>query len=329
MRSTPAQAGGGRNRAALVEKAHQSIIRGSRSFAFASSLFDRPTREKAWLLYAWCRRCDDIADDQDHGGELGRQSGAHSGAKDRVKGIRILTNRALEGMPTADIGFDALGMLARECPITQDMTDDVIRGFAMDADEWRPRTEGDMMRYCYHVAGAVGVMMAHVMGVDSRDSDTFDRACDLGLAFQLANIARDVVEDDAAGRCYLPVEWLVEMDLSPGQHCKPANRFELASLMPRMIALMDHHADAARIGAARLHFRQRWAVLSAARIYTAIGHKVLRRGQKAWHNRVVVGPLAKLGHVIAAFFEALANSPPVLDEMPRWTRAELRPVKGW
>ena len=55
----------------------------------------------------------------------------------------------------------------------------------------------------------LGVMMAVVMGVDPADKDTLDRANDLGLAFQLSNIARDIVEDDAAGRCYLPVEWLV------------------------------------------------------------------------------------------------------------------------
>src|SRR3546814_3739867 len=67
-----------------------------------------------------------------------------------------------------------------------------------------------LLRYSYHVAGAVGVAMALVMGVDPRDETTLDRASDLGIAFQLANIARDVAEDAAADRCYLPVEWMVE-----------------------------------------------------------------------------------------------------------------------
>ena len=57
-----------------------------------------------------------------------------------------------------------------------------------------------LWRYCYHVAGAVGVMMAVVMGVARDDGETLDRACDLGIAFQLANIARDIGEDDAAER---------------------------------------------------------------------------------------------------------------------------------
>lgn len=325
LRETPARAGGGRDRDALIWKAEDAIKEGSRSFSLASKLFDRPTREQVWLLYAWCRRCDDIADDQHMGGALG----SAKNQEDRVQAIRVLTRRALDGLPTADPAFDGLGVVAAECGLTREMVDDVIGGFALDATGWQPRSEGDTMRYCYHVAGAVGVMMARVMGVPGEDFDTYDRACDLGLAFQLANIARDIVEDDAAGRCYLPQEWLAEADLAPGQHARPENRFVLASIMPRMIGMMDQHIAAARYGARQLKFRQRWAVLSAARIYGAIGHKVLARGQNAWDRRVVVSKPAKLGHVAAALVEALWNRPERPETMPRWTRDKLQPMKGW
>lgn len=319
VRHTPSQPGGGRNRAALVEKARLSIKQGSKSFSAASRLFDRTTRERVWLLYAWCRRCDDIADAQDHGGELGDQSGA----LDRVEAIRVLTRRALDGQPTADVAFDAFGLVARECGITQAMADDVIAGFELDAQDWRPRSEDDLLRYCYHVAGAVGVMMAVVMGVDRQDEDTLDRACDLGLAFQLANIARDIVEDDAADRCYLPVEWLVEEDIEPGQHTKPHHRQELADMATQLVSLMEQHEAAARIGAARLPFRSRWAVLSAARIYGEIGREVRRRGAGAWDSRVSTTTWDKIRHAAAAFVEALVNKPPALAEMPRWTRRDF------
>ncbi len=325
MRTTPAQAGGGRERHALVVRAKDAMARGSRSFAIATRLFDRITRERVWLLYAWCRRCDDIADNQELGGDLGHQENRPA----RVKAIRALTRRAFEGLPTADPAFDGFGVVAFERGITSEMADDVIGGFALDASDWRPRTEGDMMRYCYHVAGAVGVMMAKVMGVPGDEFETYDRACDLGLGFQLANIARDVVEDDAAGRCYLPAEWLAERDIAPGEHAKPANRFELAALMPRLIGMMDRHIAAARLGAARLPFRQRWAVLSAARIYGGIGHRVLDRGQNAWNSRTRIGSLTKFGHVVAALGEALLNRPRPLVEPPRWSRNNLQPMKGW
>ncbi|MEP5938102.1 MAG: phytoene/squalene synthase family protein [Erythrobacter sp.] len=319
MRETMRQPGGTRHRAPLVEKSYDAIAQGSKSFAAASRLFDRKTRERVWLLYAWCRRCDDLADAQDMGGELGDQSDI----ADRVKHIRILTQAALDGQPTADPAFDAFGLVASECGLTMEDADAVLAGFDLDARDWRPRTERDLMQYCWHVAGAVGVMMALVMGVRREDADTLDRAADLGFAFQLANIARDVVEDDAAGRCYLPVEWLVEEDIEPGQHTKPHHRQELADMAAKMVSLMEAHAAASRLGAARLPFRSRWAILSAARIYTAIGREVEAKGTAAWDHRVYTSKLQKLGHVVAAFFEAMVNNPTAPAQMPHWTRTEL------
>ena len=319
LRTTPAQPGGGRDREDLVESAEEAIERGSKSFALASRLFDRATREKVWLLYAWCRRCDDLADAQDYGGELGEQENAER----RLTAIRLLTERALDGLPTADPAFDAFGLVARECGLTREMAEDVIMGFELDATGWRARNEADLARYCYHVAGAVGVMMAIVMGVPKDDSWMLDRACDLGFAFQLANIARDLDEDDKADRCYLPVEWMVEEDIEPGQLMKPHHRQELADMTARLIRRMERHEAMARLGAARLKFRSRWAVLAARRIYGAIGRRVAELGPRAWDRRVVVGAPEKLRHVSAALWEAVRNKPEEPAEPPEWTRGDI------
>ena len=319
LRTTPAQPGGGRDREDLVDSAEEAIERGSKSFALASRLFERATREKVWLLYAWCRRCDDLADAQDYGGELGEQENAER----RLTAIRLLTERALEGLPTADPAFDAFGLVARECGLTREMAEDVLMGFELDALGWRARSEADLARYCYHVAGAVGVMMAIVMGVPKDDSWMLDRACDLGFAFQLANIARDLDEDDKADRCYLPVEWMVEEDIEPGQLMKPHHRQELADMTARLIRRMERHEAMARLGAARLKFRSRWAVLAALRIYGAIGRKVVELGPRAWDRRVVVGAPEKLRHVSAALWEAIRNKPEEPAEPPEWTRGDI------
>lgn len=308
-------------RAALVAHSHQAIKQGSQSFSAASRLFDEQTRERAWLLYAWCRRCDDIADNQVMGGELGDQSDLHA----RLALIRKLTAKAFASQPTGDPAFDALGVVAHECGLTPAMAEDVIAGFALDAEDWRPRSEADMMRYCYHVAGAVGVMMAVVMGVSPDDGDTLDRACDLGLAFQLSNIARDIVEDDAAGRCYLPVEWLVEQDIEPGQHTKPHHRRELAAMAARLVALVEKHEAAARVGAERLPFRSRWAVLSAARIYGAIGRKVRKRGTEAWNSRTYVPRWEKALYGARAFLSAVINREKVPAGGIDWGIEDFRP----
>ena len=299
--------------------ARDSIRQGSKSFALASRLFDKPTREKAWLLYVWCRRCDDLADGQDHGGTLRLDEAT---AQRRIEAIRVLTRRALDGQPTAEAAFDALGQVALEAGLTEEMTDDVIDGFALDAEGWRPRSEADLMRYGYHVAGAVGVMMARVMGVAADDHDTLDRAFDLGLAFQLTNIARDVCEDDAAGRCYLPQEWLAEADIPPGEHMRPEFRDALVPLVARLLDLADEHEAAARWGANRLRFRQHWAVLAAANIHAALRAKLRELGPHTWDHAVRVGFFAKVELVWRAFREAFRSAPEP-EPLPRWTRGEL------
>ena len=303
----------------LVAHARQTIARGSKSFAAASRLFDQATRERVWLLYAWCRACDDLADAQDHGGALGDQSGA----AERLATIRELTARALAGEATGNPSFDCLGMVARECSLTPDMAEAVIAGFALDADGWYPRHEADMLHYCYHVAGAVGVMMAAVMGVPADDEDTLSRACDLGLAFQIANILRDLNEDDAADRCYLPEDWLAEVDIPPGEQMKPHYRAALCRLVQRAAAMAEAYETSARIGAARLPFRCRWAVLSAAGIYGAIARDVCAAGEHAWDHRISTGKAAKLGHVAKALWQALLP-PPKQAVRPRPTLADFR-----
>ncbi len=306
------------DRTALLAHARVSIMRGSKSFAAASRLFDQTTRERVWLLYAWCRRCDDLADDQDHGGALGDQAGAAA----RLATIRALTAMALAGEATDDLSFDAFGLVARETGITAAMANDVIAGFALDAADWRPRSEADLMQYCYHVAGAVGVMMAVVMGVDPADEDTLDRACDLGLACQLANIARDVDEDDAADRCYIPLEWLAEADIPPGEQMKPHYRTALVPLIHRMCEMEKAYEASARIGAGRLNFRQRWAVMAAAGIYGEIARAVDKAGLHAWDHRVSTSGLAKLWHVAHGLWEAI-TPPPKTALAPQWQRRQL------
>jgi phytoene synthase len=303
---------------ALHGFAYDSIAQGSKSFVLASQLFERTTRERVWLLYAWCRAADDLTDGQDHGGAM--QSG-HD-AKAALARIRALTDAAWRGEPTGERAFDALGLLLTEVEIPRAVIDDIIAGFELDADDWRPRSEADLLRYCYHVAGAVGVAMALVMGVAPDDERTLDRASDLGIAFQLSNIARDVAEDAAADRCYLPVDWLVELDIPPGQHMHPAFRSRL-SVMARWLAEMAEEYEAsARWGARKLSPRSRWAVLAATGIYGDIAREVRRRGDHAWDHRARTSAWQKLGWVARAGWSVLRRPPQRrISREGLWTRA--------
>jgi phytoene synthase len=269
------------NRAELVSAAGETIRIGSRSFHMASRLFDRQTRERAWLLYSWCRHCDDQCDGQ----LLGHRA---DGARQCVADVEAETGRVLRGEQTGKLPFDALGQVLSECAIPHRYVLDHLGGFALDAEGWRPRTEADLIRYCYHVAGAVGCMMAIVMGVPAEDQATLERASDLGIAFQLSNIARDVRDDHEAGRCYLPGEWLEAHGLSREDPLRPDQREALVALVGRICDLAERYEHSARDGISRLPFRSRWAIHSAAGIYGRIGRRVAERGPEAWDARVVI-----------------------------------------
>lgn len=297
--------------------ARTSIAKGSKSFAAASQLFDRQTRERAWLLYAWCRECDDLADGQ----VLGHDARPVADPAARLTRIRALTGRALAGEWTGEPAFDALKIVAAETRMPHRFAHDLVEGFALDAKGWVPRSENDLLRYCYHVAGAVGCMMAVVMGVDPQDEATLDRACDLGLAFQLANIARDIEADDAIGRCYLPVEWLVEMDVPPGQHMKPPFRARLVVIARRLGEMAEAYGASARRGTPALPYRSAWAVLAAAGIYGDIARAVVRRGSHAWDHRAGTSAAAKAEWIITAAGQAVLRG--------RLYRPEPRPEGLW
>jgi phytoene synthase len=311
LRPTVRHTGGGRDRDELVEAGRGAIGRGSRTLAFASRRLDKATREQAWLLYAWCRRGTEIADGQ----EFNAKPDDPEDAENVAQAIRVLTRRALEGQPTADLAFDAFGQVAQEAGLTLQLADDVIEGFALDASGWQPHSEADLIRYGYHTAGAIGVMMAHIVGAGDDDEDTLDHAFDLALAFKLADIARSLCDDDAADRCHLPLEWLAEADIPPGEHMKPPYREQLVALVDRLTALAEAYELSGRQVTERLGFRQRWTVLTAANIYMGLAGKVRERGAAAWDHRLTASWFDKLGAAFRGFMEALdaplpANAPP-------------------
>ena len=275
----------------LTASARRTIRAGSRSFALASALFGRAEREAAWRLYAWCRHCDDVVDGQTlgHGMQV-----RPAGAVERLAELRRLTVAALDSDAPVPPDFQALREVARAHALTRAQANALIDGFAMDVEARRYATLEDVLDYAFHVAGVVGLMMAEVMAV--RDRATLLRACDLGIAFQLTNIARDVVEDAQNGRLYLPADWLEEAGVpaTAAAVADPANRAAVAAVAARLLDAADRYYRSARDGLPYLWLRSAWAIASARGVYRAIGRTVRRRGAKAWDRRAGVAPLGKL-----------------------------------
>ena len=307
--------------APLVEQSLRAIQRGSKSFALAAQLFDPTTREGAILLYAWCRYCDDQIDEQTLGFRTARPSSESAG--DRLAPLERETCRALAGEAVEEPAFAALQEVVRRHTIPDRHPLDLLKGFAMDVEGRRYESLDECCQYCYHVAGVVGVMMAYVMGV--RGEDTLDRASDLGIAFQMTNIARDVVDDADAGRVYLPGDWLREAGVPIAEITRPEHRPAVSSVALRLLEEAERYYASAELGLARLPFRSAWAVASARRVYRDIGRLVRDRGPRAWDRRVSTGrgrkillTLAAAGDAAAAIRRRSEKTP-----MPRdglWTR---------
>jgi len=299
-------------RAELVDWAKETIARGSRSFSMASLLLPRQARENAWLLYAWCRTCDDVTDDQLLGMKPAVDTGQGQGGGDSAASLQpgdidALTRRALDSDLPVPPAYAALRLVQRDAGVPQAAIAQHLAGFALDRAGWQPQDLPDLERYCFHVAGAVGLMMAVIMGVNPDDRDTLGRASDLGLAFQLNNIARDLVEDAQAGRCYVPQQWLSEAGLAVEDLAAPAHRAQLAAFARRLHDRALIYDRSARVGAARLSPRCRLAILAAANIYGGIGTAVVQRGPAAWDDRVRTSTPAKLGAITRAAGQSLTS----------------------
>ena len=278
----------------LVALATATIERGSGSFAAAARLFDAHTRASAVMLYAWCRHCDDAVDGQVLG--HGQRDGDRSDASERLARLREHTDAVFRGEPAADAAHAALAEVVRRHGIPHALASAHLDGFGMDAAGRRYRTLDDTLEYCYHVAGVVGIMMALVMGV--RDDATLDRACDLGLALQMTNIARDVLDDASIGRVYLPEDWLSEAGLSLETMAEPTHRAALAAVVARLLDAAEPFYDSSRIGLRTLPARCAWAVATARGVYRQIGMKIRASGARAWDARVATSRSDKLRHVV-------------------------------
>jgi phytoene synthase len=301
-------------RAALAQ-CRWMIRKGSKSFSLAARLFDPATRDAAFFLYGWCRYCDDQVDGL---GAAANPAVLHN----RLAALRARTAAAFASEPVEEPVFIALQYIARRYAIPSHYATELIEGMAMDVNATRYRSFAELVLYCYRVAGTVGLMMAHVMGV--RDEQALRHAAHLGIAMQLTNIARDVIEDAALGRVYLPLSWLDEAGINAAEIAAAKNRPALARIVARLLAEADRYYRSGDQGLWHLSFRSACAVAAARAVYAEIGARVRRSGARAWDERRYVGTGRK-SWVIARALSGLLRSLPARWAAP-WSPVAVRTV---
>lgn len=303
---------------AVVANSRASIEKGSTSFSVATRLFGRRLREDVWQLYAWCRYCDDQIDGQDHGGLATPMEPSERAA--RLARLRALTEAAMSGQPVVEPAFLALQRVAERHGLDRRWPQELLDGFAQDVAQTRYATQHDTLTYCWGVAGVVGVMMATIMG--AKDAAVLRRAQDLGLAFQLTNICRDVREDALNDRVYLPAEALAAVGVAPQAEAMlaPQHQAAIFKAVEAQLTLAEAYYDSARIGLRALPFRGALAVAVARRIYRDIGRSILAKGPRALAART------RVGKPRAAWLLVLGGADAVVSRLERQARPPARPA---
>jgi phytoene synthase len=263
-----------------IEACARLMAGGSKSFFAASRVLPARVRAPATALYAFCRVADDVIDRSDDPAQA-------------LLGLRQRLDDVYAGTPQACLADQALAHVVARHAMPRALLDALLEGFAWDAEGRRYETIDELHRYGARVAGSVGAMMAVVM--ESRERGTLARACELGLAMQLTNIARDVGEDARNGRLYLPRAWMREAGLEPDEWLA-APRFEpaLAAVVERLLAEADRLYRRAECGVASLPRDCRPGIQAARLVYAEIGRALQAQGHDAVGRRAVVCRRRKL-----------------------------------
>jgi len=263
---------------------------GSKTFFAASRLLPARVRAGAIALYAFCRVADDLVDQGND-------------PRAAIEQLQSRLDAIYAGAPQPLVEDQALGLLVRQTDLPRGLLDALVDGFAWDVEQRRYATLEDLHAYAARVAGTVGAMMCWVMG--PRTPATVARACELGVAMQLTNIARDVGEDARRQRLYLPEQWLREAGIDPDEWLRaPQASAALRSVVARLLDEADRLYQRATCGIAELPPDCRAAIHAASLIYAEIGHQLRRDGLNSVDARTVVGTPRKLLLLASAWTQA-------------------------
>lgn len=283
-----------------VEACAAAIRSGSKTFFAASLLLPKDTRLAAYAIYAFCRYSDDAID-------------VANGDIAALDNLRRRLDHIYAGRPADHFADRAFADVAERRAIPRALPEALLDGFEWDVRGRRYPTLADLEDYAARVAGAVGAIMACLMG--SRSRDALARATDLGAAMQLTNIARDVGEDARAGRLYLPLDWLAESQIEIEEFlARPRFAPAIGAVVKRLLARADALYRRGAAGIAFLPQDCRSAIGAAGLIYADIGREIAARGYDSVSSRATVSKRRKL----ALLGQALIGAPqdPGLRDLP-------------
>jgi phytoene synthase len=274
-----------------LANADRLLRKKGRSFHWARYLLGEVHAARATRLYGFCRYIDDLADE------------APSALMARIQ-LSELSTALISGQSEDPAVLDALALM-QECQIDPALFLELIKGVDSDLDTVLMPDDRALLRYCYRVAGTVGLMMCKVL--DVRDDAALRHAVDLGVAMQLTNICRDVGQDALLGRRYLPASRIGEVEpqdlIAPEAARQPLVRLCVADLL----MLAGRYYRSGEQGLPYLPFNARGAILVASRVYGAIGSRLRKANFAYWQGRAIVPARTKVALTSQALVELFSN----------------------
>jgi phytoene synthase len=257
-----------------------------KSFFWASWFLDKNTANKLFTVYALCRRLDDLVD----------TSNKNSEAKEEIARVISLTNNN-QYKET----FEEFKSIDRHLHPRQDIIIEFLKGQLSDLDFRQPNDLGQLLKYCYRVAGVVGLMICDVL--DIGDSKLRYFAIDFGIAMQLTNICRDIKEDAQIGRIYLPKNETASLAI--GNFRSPSNTdlIIINSSRDKLIKLADEYYQSGMYGINQLPLKIKRSFRVASNIYQGIGHKIIKKRCSFNEQRVYLSKFEKLNLTIKTFLK--------------------------
>lgn len=288
----------------ITSNADEILRYNGRSFHWARQFLGKEAGTKAARLYAFCRLMDDLADGDIENGEA------------RLKTIR---DRLAGDTHVSDPALDSFLPFMIEHNLPKRPLRHLIDGLLLDQKHVALRDETELVRYAYYVAGTVGLLMTPLLGCHNRQAHA--HALDLGIAMQLTNIARDVLEDAKMGRRYLPASWVGGM--SANEICAAAEDPEsrdaiiIADAIDRLLALADQYYESGLRGLAALPIRARLAIAVAGSVYRQIGVQLQNHGTNWYAGRTVTSKATKIRVTLMSLPLILRR------QLPDWHEAAL------
>lgn len=264
--------------------AQTTLIQHGKTFRFAQRMLTQQTATDASKLYQFCRICDDLVDEAPN----------TAIAVERLSQLKYLLSESNCTLPS----ISSFQQLKLEYLLPDIAVSGLLDGIASDLTETIKADESALLAYCFRVAGTVGLMMCPILKAP-KTAEAF--AIDLGVAMQLTNISRDILEDAQKGRVYLPQTWLGGLSPKHIIYPSPTQKLVIQAAQQRCLILADEYYRSASMGLQAIPRRNRYAMFCALHLYREIGMEIVRRGYSFDKGRVVIPTRQKLCVLLQRF----------------------------